>query len=629
MAITAPRYTPSGVNIGSMPVPKVEAQTGTADALRSIGESIGQMGKTAQYIADRRADAAETAGEDMFQKWQQDAQKRYADYGVKAHGTNIPDEKTALEGWLDGDDSSYTKDANPAVAEAFRKRKQFAAQGYKNKADTVALERTRSFTVETASKEQADAMESASYAEAGGKHEEYLFNMGRANAAAVRRAQITGEVHNYDDMQSAVLSKSLKHLYDQGAHDKVAKFYQQNDTNFGRYSDDAAALAAGSMNKIWGRDTAATLKATHTSPETGLTDWNAFYNQAPSEAEATPERLAILQQNAASMQIEENKRRTDVGQMALAQARQAARNGKGDVDVLRNSETFARMIQFAQPEQRESIMAAMTDSTKDTDLTQLRLWGKYGGRAEQDAFLAEATQAFSNRQLSHTHFEEVNRIADELRKSRGDDLDHRAARIVKKKWLDGGRAIPSATDKSDQKEQQAFMSEVQTLVNDVLANPAKDPKSDEDLEYVWALNKGSEIERQGNDFWKGLVGGQVEKINAREMYRQRFGDAPVQDGLAAVAGIRRDDLPVQRMMKIAAFEREMAMMSARAIEAQEEARATRVAAVEADPEGNARAFIESDPGMSRAQKDEMIRKNRAYYQQFEDRAAARRASLAP
>jgi hypothetical protein len=240
-----------------MPTPMVKADTSTASALQTVGDTIASLGKSAQYVSEvqqRRAaaqeSAIETAGQDAYQRWQQEADKRFADYHTKAAGLNIPKEKESFEQFLAGDAGEYVKGLSPEVATAFEKRRQFASQTYRNKADTLALGRTREFTVQTAANEVKDALREAGFAEAGGNIDVYTKSMGRAYAAAARADQITGNQTDQLALRSEALKIAADALVENGDPRKVVEFYNNRKGDFGAYETGVAAKVQDSLDTI-------------------------------------------------------------------------------------------------------------------------------------------------------------------------------------------------------------------------------------------------------------------------------------------------------------------------------------------------------------------------------------------
>lgn len=281
MPITAPRYTPGGVNVGSMPVPTVKAQTGMAEGLAAIGDTIASLGKTTQRVVvtqERRqqikADNEETAGENAFRKWKQQMDTAYQKYGIEAHGELVGVKRDEFLSTVTGDDSSFTADLSEGARLAFAKRKEFQTVVYRDSSGTLALDRNRKFIVDVAKSEVDSSIAQAGTFVASGDEKAYQASLGRAWEAAKRISPISGQSFNYDDFRAQALYAGMQEVKKNGSPEAVAEYYQKytgafDGTNLA-FEGSAKTLAQDSLDEMQARSLFSEAVAAGSDPKTGF-----------------------------------------------------------------------------------------------------------------------------------------------------------------------------------------------------------------------------------------------------------------------------------------------------------------------------------------------------------------------
>jgi hypothetical protein len=597
-----------------MPVPTVKADMSGANSLAAVGDTLASLGQTADRVQAVRAQrenakkqADETAAADLAMEWKSRNEAKRDEFKLKAIGQNTYDAYDSFTKGLEtdtGDDLLEGK--SEGVRTEFNRRATMYRRDIQAAADQHATFEHRRYTLNVAGKEMETASGQAALALARGDNEAYAGYMAQAGVAGRRVEEATGVKMDADGLVTKSRYDALRVL-NQESPDEAVKFFDANQKQFGKYADDAARVVAGSQNKVWARDTAQKFGAVAVDPTTGLTNWNAIYEGAPKVEGASPERLAILNERISAMQADENRRRTDTGQKAKALAQEAVMRSKADVDALKANPEFQQAIMFAHDEQRPAIMAALNDATNNNDLLQLQLMGTYGTREQKDAFLAEHKDGFMKRQLSYRDMQSMNAVAESIVKSQGEDLETLAASVVRRTWLRSGKKVPSATEPGSE-EYQLFMNEAQTLADDVRRDKTRDPKKVGDVEAVYAENYGTTIDVIGGSTLRQIIGGSTEKVNARRAYDARFPDG-ISPELVYDAKISPNDSPVERMVKVTAFER----MEALKVAVQKEREQEKAAA-------QAREAEEAAKNMT------LEERNKAYYAEF-DRWKAHRAQF--
>lgn len=260
----APRFVGEGVRVGSMPTPQAQPADGIARGLQDLGQGLAQAGKGIEaYKANRQEEAAlaerqgrmrqvaaETGGQDAFDKWKQKMDAAYDTFKVEAHGELVGSKRSAFLSAVDGDPSDFVKDLSPEAAAAFEKRRAFAAQSYKDASGTVALARTREFTVNTASKEIEESASAASLAYAGGDMAGFRVQHGRAYEAMNRIYEITGQRPSDEAFTATARAGAIEHLRQTGSHAAVADMYRRDKGNYGAQETRVAALAQDSLDIV-------------------------------------------------------------------------------------------------------------------------------------------------------------------------------------------------------------------------------------------------------------------------------------------------------------------------------------------------------------------------------------------
>ena len=153
----APRFNPDGVRIGSMPVPQVRPQTGLAEGLASVGESIAGLGKTVDRVQDRQEQrealakaqqaaslrASTTAGTDAAMVWRERNESRLAKMRQAKMG-NVYDAYEKFDSESSADDGQdLIENLDPIAKEAFNKQTALWRMDLNTKAQTFAAEEHR------------------------------------------------------------------------------------------------------------------------------------------------------------------------------------------------------------------------------------------------------------------------------------------------------------------------------------------------------------------------------------------------------------------------------------------------------------------------------------------------------
>jgi hypothetical protein len=257
MAITAPRYNPSGVHVGSMPTPMVKADTSTASALQTVGDTIASLGKSAQYVQEMQAkraaiqkDADETAGEDAFHKLKQDVTAKYNEFSVNAVGDKTAGELKKFRDYSKAIDlTTYGGELSVGAQAALKKRADFYMRDTEIAADTVAHARLMNFQDKTGRVEIADAVGAAAMAQAGGNKADALFQVGRAVAASTRVFAASGE--NLGDRIIPEVNWQTLQIFNKEDYTKAASFYTERKGSFGAYEAAANKQAQKALDTVW------------------------------------------------------------------------------------------------------------------------------------------------------------------------------------------------------------------------------------------------------------------------------------------------------------------------------------------------------------------------------------------
>lgn len=261
---TAPRFVGEGVRVGSMPTPQAQPADGIARGLQDLGQGIAQAGRGIEaYAQGQREQAAErerqakiakasaaTAGQNAFEKWKQRMDAAYNTFKVEAVGEHVGPKRGQFISTLEGPADEFIKDLSPEAVAEFNQRREFQAQSYRDASGVVALQQTRAFTLDTASRELGEAQDQAAKAYAVGDMDSFRMQHGRALDAGERVYGVTGQKFNYDEFTAGAKAGALKYLRETGSHAAVADLYRKNKGQFGAQETQAAALAQDSVDFI-------------------------------------------------------------------------------------------------------------------------------------------------------------------------------------------------------------------------------------------------------------------------------------------------------------------------------------------------------------------------------------------
>jgi hypothetical protein len=156
MAITAPRFNPSGVHVGSMPTPMVKADTSTASALQTVGDTIASLGKSAEYVQGVRDQRAKLEAQSRLTKvrglyldWEAQAEADNAkNIGEMVGARSMPKLQEYKDKLSSEDLGKYTKDLAPDELEEFNRLVSRRKVTLDSTASQRALAENKRYTIE-------------------------------------------------------------------------------------------------------------------------------------------------------------------------------------------------------------------------------------------------------------------------------------------------------------------------------------------------------------------------------------------------------------------------------------------------------------------------------------------------
>ena len=245
----APRYQPDGVRVGSMPTPQVRPQTGLAEGLASVGESLAGIGRTIDRAQEFKTAADDAMAQEAFTRYKRDRDADYDKFKTDANGVNIAKSYESFNSTLDGDVQAYVKDLSPEQQASFEKRRQFQNETYRKAADGYTHAKSVTFIAETSTQEMQSAVEDAAMASVSGDVERYTASMGRAIKASDTREKAVGMRTPSDDLIAASRYKALDILVKSSPEEAIS-YYEKYQTQMGQFSDNASKLVQVSADKV-------------------------------------------------------------------------------------------------------------------------------------------------------------------------------------------------------------------------------------------------------------------------------------------------------------------------------------------------------------------------------------------
>jgi hypothetical protein len=360
-------------------------------------------------------------------------------------------------------------------------------------------------------------------------------------------------------------------------------------------------------------------------------DWAAVDTDAMTTDGVTDERAAALAQKVNQAKAQEDKRRNQAGQQAIAMAQEAVQKGKTDLNNLLKKKDYLLFKSIAMPQQLDAILGAEQNTTSMKDKIDLEI-SLIGPRHLQDRIIKELQDNFSNRVLSVEDRIGFTKKAKDLVEGRGDKLRQRIADLYRdmlgrEKGLRQGQYTmgEDGLGKASQAEREAFLDRVDKVYDNFQRSSSLDPKNDADIQNV--LNNSRVMAEVPKG---GVFGGGVGYVPVIDYYDPA--NPPSQQRKDAADIKPEDDYPTMGA-KLMAYDRAQAKKAAVEAQAAEVAAEQAAAAFQAemrDPvkatlyqKAGTEAWVNSNPWLSQSQKDAMNAKNAAYYQEFIDRAKAR------
>lgn len=258
MAITAPRYTPSGVSVGSMPVPQVRPATGAAGSLAAVGDTIASLGKSAEYAQQKTYDRAQhaealaraeaqnklTKVRGLYLDWEAQAEANHDKaVGSMVGAQSIPQLQTYGELLKSEDLTKYTKDLDPVELQEFDRlvdrrkitlssaaTQRAMAENKRYSIDVNTEMATRNMTSAATNLAAGNPAMAASYLQTARESTSVVADQ-RGMAPADKAAML-------QDTEAAAYNTALSITAKESPRQAI-NFYEQNKGKFGRFSDDA------------------------------------------------------------------------------------------------------------------------------------------------------------------------------------------------------------------------------------------------------------------------------------------------------------------------------------------------------------------------------------------------------
>ena len=266
MAITAPRFQPGGVHVGSMPTPMVRPDMSGANSLAAVGETIASLGKSAQYAQDtiEKRDRLEaqnrlTKVRGLYLDWEVTAEAEHAKatgqmVGSKAV-TGLADYGKSLKS---EDMTAYTKDLSPDELQEFSRLVDRRKVTLGTSASQHALAENKRYTIDVNSRTAARHLTTAATNLVAGHDAEAAVYLRDAQAAVALVADQQGASKEYqkviwEDTRASAYKEAMS-IAVSTSPEAAVRFYEKNKGAFGKFSDDVQRAAmpmydAVSVNK--------------------------------------------------------------------------------------------------------------------------------------------------------------------------------------------------------------------------------------------------------------------------------------------------------------------------------------------------------------------------------------------
>jgi hypothetical protein len=511
---TAPRYTPSGVGIGNMPVPNVQPDLSGARGLAAVGDTLESLGRTVSQVQDtqeRRAayeaaqarardTADDNAASEMLSDWKARADAREAGFvstkkseTIRAYGDYTKGQVASVDEFV------ASQQMTPGVAQKFKLKASRQLYEYGAKADSHFAVQNRDYTQETQSGQNALHSGQAATALARGDNQAAGASLAAAMTSRRKLAEADGMAWTPEYQQQqfqelyADVSYSAYKLRSEIDKKAAVIFHQENKGKFGKYENDVAILADGAADHVWtdevvsisigkgGRDefgnlsmdrmaavAVATATADATEKERGLP---GYVIPGVDIGGATPERTKMLE--------EKLKKELDKDEAARKAHGASVLNGIDKV-YMERPDGWEVAKQMLNTEQGAAVLGRMDEASRATALEKIvsgpnrsnseHLFKVNSALADPYTSPEAIRQVIGNSVLSSTDLASAYRRLDERVKDAG-TTDHQARSVVWGFFKEPGNMLDfvGASEKEKQQAEIAADMRARVIIADVKA----------------------------------------------------------------------------------------------------------------------------------------------------------------
>ena len=568
----APRINYQRQLSGGAPVPTVARNDQASDALQSLGQSAMGAGAALDRNAERRriqADAQtradETAGEDVYQRWNQRQTERAAEFDQRAFGSLVPEELTKFKTGLSGDTGEdLVKDLSPGAKAAFEKRRDWQSGHWNTVIETKAGTRVKAFEADTAKVEIEDATRTAAYELAGGNDDGWTQQIGRAAEASKRFTAATGTPIDGSKLVAQSRVDAVKVLREAGDHESAVRVYEKYKGTFGQLEASALKAAEDSVTEVYSDRIVGQALSASRDPAGNIDDAAArevIYNAAMPEALKDKAELKLRGEVSRDREV-----RNQIGALVNKKLEAAQLMGETSIkDYLEDPQTkqlMGRMLPDDRAAFNMKLVLGPNTSNPNTVLIMDKLASAPFGTPEYQQFIAQESMLGKLPLSREDRQSYAKRIEAAKNKSKA-DVDDRINKVALDMWTqEGVRALPRATPSNPElndadKKKLAEFEEYRRVVREFVYDSGADPEKRDTIEQAAALAMTKVQLPSGGLLGGGTVDATLEQaIRTVPALRAPVAPAEIDAVLASSPGLTRmaarSRVYIERMAKLRA-----------------------------------------------------------------------------
>jgi hypothetical protein len=519
MAITAPRYNPSGVHVGSMPTPMVKADTSTASALQTVGDTIASLGKSAEYIKDTRDQRAKLEAQNRLTKvrglyldWEAQAEADNAkNIGEMVGARSMPKLQEYKDKLSSEDLGKYTKDLAPDELEEFNRLVSRRKITLDSTASQRALAENKRFTIEVNGTMLTRNVTIAATNLVTGDNESAAGYLQEAQTSAMVIADQRGMSNEQKNM---LLSDTRAAAYNEAfsiavkeSPERAVTFYEANKGQFGNHTPDVERAMAPVYDAVSIDRHAAAYAGMRDADgnltEQGMQDAMSGKVEVPDTMKLDDQRKYKLQSRLQAILADDVASRKQLGNQLLSNIDGLMTDVNGHSKAQAFVEQNPNYVKRMMPEDRIALTKKLLAGPTVTDVPALQnLEAKLQVANTEEEIAAIAAE--SGKQVISSADRQRFISATEAKRANLGSKEEKITKDVKKLWEDAyKRQVPEYRSVEGKKLSDDEMKDINSyrntalLVNDLLKGTEKPSPLDIQKAFQTATSEFKRSDKSG------------------------------------------------------------------------------------------------------------------------------------